>query len=253
MVKDYLLPIEERMMFDWLVVKQEDFGLNKPFRHSIPQVQEATGIPRYSQEKSIKHFVKLGFLKIGTETYMNNTYRSYFVDFSILSKPEVLSNIIRHDTETFEDFMKWIKELSAIQARKEKPISKYKQKQNAKEQALYNEKTEKLYKMLCETWSSRINMYNNGDLTNGKLPKRGKMYSQLPLGKIGKKLLNKLQEVYDDNTINKGFIAFADKILKGDIEPKNPFFYFLTNEDGDFKVVDDMINCYMMDYGYNIS
>ncbi len=252
MARDYRLSIEERMMFDWLVVKQEDFGLEKPFRHSIPQVQEATGIARHSQEKAMKHFTSLGFLKIGTDYYQNNPYRTYFVNFSILGKPEVLREIIKADTETFKDFSEWINELAAKQAKQEKPLSKTKQKQLEKEKAKAEADTEILYNRLCETWKSRVDLYNNGELT-GEMPKRTKIYDQLPLGLNGKRLLWRLSKKYDGQTICNAFVVYADGCLIETIKPRNIFLYFLKYEDGDFPVVDDMINYHALNYGKNRS
>lgn len=249
MARDYKLSIEERMMFDWLVVKQEYFGLEKPFRHSIPQVQEATGIARHSQEKATRHFVELGFLTIGKDYFQNNPYRTYFIDFSALGRPEVLGEIIKPDTETFKKFSEWIKELADAQAKKEKPLSKTKQKQKEKEAAKAKEETEQLYKELCSEWSKRVDMYNSGELTPMK-PKRTKVYSQLPLGKNGMRLLCKLKTTYDSKTIRNGFVVYADKCLREEIKPKNILLYFLKYEDGCFEVVDDMINFHALHYGY---
>lgn len=249
MAKDYRLSIEERMMFDWLVVKQEDFGLGMPFRHSIPQVQEATGVTRHSQEKAIKHFVSLGFLVVGTDYYQNNPFRTYFVDFSVLGKAEVLGEIVKSDTETYKEFAEWIKELATAQAKKEKPLSKYMQKKKEKEAAKAKEDTEQLYKTLCDVWNERVDMYNSGKLTNGELPEWIKFQSQLPLGHGGKRMLLKLGRTYDNNTIRNAFRVYSDKCLREEITPKHILLYFLKYEDGDFPVVDEMINIHATDYG----
>ena len=246
--KDYRLSLEERMMFDWLVVKQEDFGLEKPFRHSIPQVQKATGIARHSQEKAIRHFESLGFLTIGTDYFQSNPFRTYYVNFSILGKPDVLGEIIEAGTETYKEFSEWIHELATAQEKQEKPLSKYKQKQIEKEAKMEKENTERMYRELCDKWNRRIDMFNNGELT-GELPKRTKLHDQLPLGSNGKKLLTKLNSIYDAETICNAFVVFADECLKERIKPKNIFLYFLSYEDGCFKVVDEMINYHALNYG----
>lgn len=248
MARDYRLSIEERMMFDWLVVKQEHYGLEKPFRHSIPQVQEATGVARHSQEKAIIKFKELGFLVVGTEYYQNNPFRSYYVNFAKLGKPEVLSKIIKSDTETYKEFSEWINDLATAQAKKEKPLSKTKKRLLEKEKAKAEKATERLYKELCDKWNARVDMYNNGELT-GELPKRTKLHDQLPIGLNGKRLLCILSTMYDSQTILNAFTVFADDCLKEKIKPRNILLYFLKYEDGSFNVVDDLINYHALNYG----
>ena len=113
--KNYLLESnDERMMFDWLILKQHDFGHAKPFRHSILQIKEDTKIARYTQEKITQRFVKMGFLTVGVVCHQNNPYRSFFINFSVLSKPEVLRQIVKQDTDTYNslisNFSHWAKE-----------------------------------------------------------------------------------------------------------------------------------------------
>ena len=248
MARDYNLPIEERMMFDWLVVKQEDFGIEKPFRHSITQIFDETGLSRYLQGRAIKRFSEMGFLRVGVDYYMNNQYKSFYVDFSLLCQPEVLSMIVKPETETYKDFMQWASTLAKAQKEKSKPISKYKRRQMENEKEEKEKKVDELYYILCETWKRRIDMFNNGELTNEK-PERAKIYSQIPMGRYGKNLLVKLSWQYDDDTIRNGFTVYADKVLKGEISPQNFLLYFLTNEEGYFPVVDEMVNYHSMNYG----
>lgn len=250
MVKDYRLDNDERMMFDWLVVKQEDFGLDKPFRHSIPQVQKAIHVSRRKQEKAIRHFESLGFLTIGIDYYQNNPFRTYYVNFQALSKFEVISEIINPETETFNEFVGWVEELAISQALKQKPPSRYKQKQKAEAEEKAKKEANLLYKRLCETWNQRIDMFNKGELSDGIIPERKKRHIQLPINKNGLNLLYKLNTFYERDTIRHAFIAYTDKCLKGEIHPKKIFLYFLTCEDGDFKVVEEMVNVFAMDYSY---
>lgn len=245
--QDYLLPLEERMMFDWLVVKQEDFGLEKPFRHSIPQVQKATGVTRHSQEKAIKHFTDLGFLVTGTDYYQNNPFRTYFVDFAVLGRPEVLEKVIKKETETYREFSEWIGELAKAQAKKERPLSRNKKKQQEMEATKAKEEAENLYKVLCKVWNDRIDLYNKGELT-GELPERKRIHNQLPIGRNGLRLLWKLRSLYDSSSIQNAFIVFADRCMKEELTPKNIFLYFLKCEDGFFPVVDEMINHHALHY-----
>ena len=250
MAHDYLLPIEERMMFDWLVVKQEDFGLAGPFRHSIPQVYEATGVKRYVQDKAIKRFVDMGFLTVGQDYYQNNPYRTFYVDFTILSKPEVLQRIVKAGSDTYLAFSEWTAELSKAQVAGQKPLSKTKQKALARQKEMEIESAKRLHGALCEQWRQRILMYNEGQLTKRR-PERTKEYSALPIGHNTIGLLCKLLSVYDKNSVANAFVAYADKVLKNELKPKNILLYFLTLKDGDFVVVNEMSNYYTMNYGHD--
>ena len=61
---DYKLTPDERTLFDWLVVKQCDFGVSKSFRASIPQVQAATGVSRRKQDAALKKFILITLLHL---------------------------------------------------------------------------------------------------------------------------------------------------------------------------------------------
>ena len=95
-------------------------------------------------------------------------------------------------------------------------------------------------------------MYNNGELTAEK-PKRTRVHVQtFPPTKNAKKLLGKLRSVYSEEVIYKAFMAYADRALRGDIQPKNSILlYFLTCNDGEFELVDRCYNDYACNYGRN--
>lgn len=115
LARDYRLSLQEGMMFDWLVIKQEDFGVGSPFRASIPQVHKATRLSRRQQDNAIKHFTRLKFLTVTSTYYNNNPYRTYYVDFAVLAQPEVLSEIVEPDSETYREFAQWISLLASQQ------------------------------------------------------------------------------------------------------------------------------------------
>lgn len=248
--KNYLLKSnDERMMFDWLVLKQHDFGLAKPFRHSVPQIQEATKIARYSQEKIAQRFVDMGFLTVDVVYHQNNPYRSFFVDFSVLSKPEVLGHIVKPGTDTYNslisNFSHWAKE----QKKELKPLSKRQRKEaEADVQAV-----EALFPKLVEQWNERVEMYNNGELTKEK-PSRVRVYvATFAPTKNAKMLMRKLRVKYPDEAIIKAFLVYADEIMKEKIKmPKSVLLYFLTCNEGEFGVVNNCYNRYVTMYGSRV-
>ena len=127
-VKDYLVSCEEMLLFDWLVFTQRGFGSAKPFRHSILQVLKATKVSRYKQNKYFDHFAKLGFLTLGKDIYNNSEYHSFFVDYSVLAQPKVLGEIVRKETETYNEMLKMFVEWAKEQTQREKPLTKKEQK-----------------------------------------------------------------------------------------------------------------------------
>jgi hypothetical protein len=246
MVKDYRVSNDERTLFDWLVFTQRGFGVGKPFRHSIPQVKAATNVTRFSQGKLFAHFVELGFLKLGTDVFNNNTYRSFFVDYSALAQKEVLSQIVHEGTDTFSAMLKMFKQWAKEQAKGEKPMTKKEQKAiEAKLAAV-----EPLLNILNETYSNRVNMYNNGDLTTEK-PKRTKNAAALVCTPKSKKQFATLMGIYDNDSINAAFIAYTDALLTEKFKTDKILPYFLTYDEGEFVVVDRYLEYYTLKYGRN--
>lgn len=246
MVKDYRVSNDERTLFDWLVFTQRGFGVGKPFRHSIPQVKAATNVTRFSQGKLFAHFVELGFLKLGTDVFNNNTYRSFFVDYSALAKKEVLSQIVHEGTDTFSAMFKMFAAWAKEQAKGEKPLTKKEQKVvEAKLAAV-----EPLLNILNETYANRVKMYNNGELTSEK-PKRTKNAATLVCTAKSKKQFTTLMGIYNNDSINAAFIAYVDDLLRGNLKTDKILPYFLTYDEGEFVVVNRYLEYYTLNYGRN--
>lgn len=245
-IKDYALDNDERTMFDWLVIKQHDFGVSKPFRHSISQIEEATLLSKYLQNRILGKFKELGFLTVGKEFYQNNPYRSFFIDYSILTNPEVLGKIVREGTETYSNLLALFKEWAKEQAQSRKPATK-KQQKAAEDKS---KATDALYICLNAKWDERRQMYNNGELT-GKKPKRGKSKTSLPKSKNVVMLLGKLLDVYEQQAISNAFTAFSDAVLKDEVRCSAPLSYFLKCEGGDFPVVNQNLDNFNTQYSYN--
>lgn len=244
MIKDYKVSNDERTLFDWLVFTQRGFGVGKPFRHSIAQVKAATNITRFSQDKLFARFVELGFLKLGTDVFNNNTYRSFFVDYSALAKKEVLGQVVHEGTETFSAMLKMFAAWAKEQAKGEKPLTKKEQKAiEAKLAAV-----EPLLNTLNSVWKERVEMYNNGELTSSK-PGRAKLVSTLVCKPTTKKALANLQNVYNDTDIRYAFVAYADDLLRGNTKTDKILPYFLTYDEGTFVVVDRFLEYHSLNYG----
>lgn len=252
LARDYKISNDERALFDFLIVKQEDFGLAKPFTHSIQQIFEATHISKHMQNKIIKSFSDLGILIVSKEYVKGNPFRSFYVDFGKLALPNVLNVIIKPETLTFDCYSEWIAELAKEQAKKVKPLSKAKQRQMDLEAAKAKENSKRIYDALCQRWKQRIEMFNDGELS-GRKPKRGKSYTALPKNRHIMDMLSKLFLFYNsETTIVNAFTAYADSVLEEKINPDNMLAYFLTNENGDYTVVNSYLNTFIATYTHKI-
>ena len=244
-VKDYKVSNDERTLFDWLVFTQRGFGSTKPFRHSIPQVKAATNVTRYSQDKCFTHFSDLGFLKLGKDTFNNNEYRSFFVDYSALAKKEVLGQIVREGTEAFTEMLKMFDRWAKEQAKGEKQVSKQEQKIIAAKL----DAVEPLLNSLNSLYADRVEKYNSGWLTGTK-PDRTKSFANLVCTQSAKKKFVKLMEIYDSGSIYNAFMAYTDSILKGETKTTKIIPYFLTYDNGDYVVADRFMEYYTLNYGH---
>ncbi len=248
-IKDYRLKNnDERTLFDWLVLKQYDFGLGKPFRHSVSQVQEATLTTKYLQKQIFEKFVKMGFLTLGTERYQNNPYRTFFVDFSVLTKPEILSQIIEPGSETYNNLISFFSHWASEQKKASKPLTKKQQKETEAEA----KEVDNLLQSLAESWNDRVDLYNCGAITlDGEKPQRTKVHvSTFAPSCKEKRLFLKLLRTYNVQAISKAFMAYADMVIREEIKPKNLLPYFLTRtDDGEFSVFKDCTNHYNINYG----
>lgn len=239
--KDYNLQSnDERTLFDWLVVKQIDFGIGKPFRHSIPQVEEATLVKRKMQKYIFDKFEGMGFLKLDIEYYQNNPYRSFYVDFTKLSDPNILKHIVRQGTETYDYQMANYLELAKEQKQNSKPPTKKEIKNaKAKEEAI-----EAMFPKLSCQWNERVDMFNDGRLT-GEKPSKARVHTTFAVTKNAKKLLGKLLEAYNEEIVLKAFMVYADRVLTHKEEDiKNYLLYFLAYEEGEFPIVSKCISIY---------
>lgn len=247
MIPDYLLSNDERTMFDWLVFKcSYNFDW---YRHSIPQVQRETGIKRRIQDNAIYKFKEIGFLQVKKVYYQNNPYRGFYIDFSELSKENILEQIIKRDSATFPIMFLQFKELAKEQKLQRKR-SRSLRKKEIEEEKDTRIKFEELLKSLDDTWNNRREMYNNGELTDGIKPERKKSKTSLSKSKTAKALLHKLMEDYDNTSIENALIAFADDFFRGNISCERILPYFLTYENGDFPVMGRYLDKFNSNYSH---
>ena len=242
----YLLAPDEIIFFDWLVVKQISFKYVQ-FSYSEKRIEEETHIKRSRQEKIEEKFTQLGFLE--TEVKLNKRISShvryFYVNLTTLYKLDILSSIIRQGTDYFHQWLDYLYYHAARQI----DISKGITPKNFK---LHHEIVEDIYKSLNEIYKNRIQMYNEGKLTDSKKPPRRKTVVQLPRNVSLEGDLFRMSKTYDSNTIQKAFLAYTDAVLKGEIQVKAFMPYFLSPKDPlkPYSVMEKFLDIFIKNYSY---
>lgn len=226
------------VFFDWLVMTAIWKGYIE-FTYPIHKIQKTTKVSRRQQEKYTRQFIDLGFLKVFTRSNNEGRYRSYFVDFSILKTPGVLSQII---DDTDSSFKRWV----FYHAARQKKATKA----SAIELSNSSDSINATRQSLEDTYNERLRMYNDGELTNQK-PNRLKRTTELSNTKAIRDKIGKLLLQHSAQVIKYAFTAYVDDILKGLKEPKKILQYFLAEEDGEFKIFDSYLNKFNMEYAYD--
>ncbi len=226
------------VFFDWLVMTAIWKGYIE-FTYPIHKIQKTTKVSRRQQEKYTQKFIDLGFLRVFTRSNNEGRYRSYFVDFSTLKNPEVLSQII---DDTDSSFRRWC----SYHAGRQKQVTKASTKDSQNNSDSINATRQRLE----DTYNERIRMYNEGKLTEEK-PNRLKKTTELSNTNGVRDKIGKLLLLHSDQAINHAFLAYADDILKGSIKPNKILQYFLAEEDGEFKIFDSYLNKFNMEYAYD--
>lgn len=247
MIPDCLMTNDERTLFDWLVFKcSYNFDW---YRHSITQVQRETGVKRKMQDSILQKFRDLGFLEMKRTYHNGNPYRSFYVHFRVLATCKVLGKLFDVESPTYNTMLGQFRECAAEQKKQTKSRSQTKadEEREAMDTARLNEALRKI----DNTWKERVEMYNNGDLTDGK-PKRGKTVTALHKSKPAKSNLRILLQDYDTNDIKNSFIAYADEVLRGNIETSQILPYFLKRQGGEFPVFGRFLDKFAADYSYKI-
>lgn len=153
--------------------------------------------------------------------------------------------IIRFQSLLFRDFLLYFKYHATLQ-------KKSWQEQQKPAAAFSRESAARIYDLLNDVYEERCKYYNDGGLTDGVRPKHLKTVVQLQHNKPIERKLAKLADYYNDNSIQKAFLAYVDKVLCGKTEPDNLMYYFLSFDEtlDSFGVVNYYLNYYAMHYTY---
>ena len=238
---DFLIGNDERVFLDWLIYNQIKFGIGKPFRHSIAEIQKETHITRFSQAKILGKFAV--FVCVEITYYQNNSYTTYSVNFELLC--EHLAKFIKGGTPTFDLYMGQIKAWAKEQRKSAKTPSKRMVNMKVEQEAEANA----MIDVLNEVWHERITMYNNGELT-AEAPSRHKTPVQLARTKNAINTLTHIMETYNADSIRCAFIAFADDVLKGEIKPEKQLLYFVKSDGDGYPVMENYLAKFNADYSH---
>ncbi len=245
MIPDCLMTNDERTLFDWLVFKcSYNFDW---YRHSITQVQAETGVKRKMQDSVFRKFRELGFLEMKHTYHNGNPYRSFYVHFRVLATCKVLGCLFRENTPTYNTMLKQFHECATEQKKQTK--SRPQTKAEAEKETMISERLNEALRKIDDAWKERIGMYNAGDLTDGK-PKRGKTVTALHKSKPVKSNLRILLQNYDADDIMRAFMAYADEVLRGNIETSQILPYFLKRQGGEFPVFGRFLDKFAAKYSY---
>lgn len=225
----YLLELDEIVFFEWLVFKQISFGIGNPFYHSKQKIEEETKLARRRQEACVKLFERLGFLE--TELRYNKcagaNVKFYSVDFKALQNRAILSKIVDMNSPNFKAFLEFFKDIK---------------------KGCRNEMKD-IMSVLNELYNDRVEMYNEGKLTDEK-PDRMKNKTELPTNNAIIAALNKMLMRYSPTTLKQSFMAYSDSILKKEQNPKHIMANFISYDSSNdsYPVMEyyltEFISCY---------
>ena len=107
----YLIPPDEIVLFEFLLYKQNYFGVSSYYYFSKRKMEDELKIGRKRLNAILKDFQDMGFLsvEIGLETTTNNSTTYFKIDFKQLAKDDVLSKLINKDCEYYNKLKKWMK------------------------------------------------------------------------------------------------------------------------------------------------
>lgn len=204
----YILAPDETIFFDWLVTKSVVVFKFKQFYYSQEKIEKETRIKRYALERIIKRFTAMGFLTVETKQKNEEPGRSryYSIDFSKVV--ERLPEIVDQGHQHAKPMETYFSALSRMQKRKRRQDTETPKERTNKAIA------DRVYNKFNEVYESRVEMYNNGELTEGPRPERAFDAVMFERSAPINALLSKIGKAYDLDTIENSFIVFVDEMLK---------------------------------------
>lgn len=213
-LRDYILPPDGVVLFDWFVVKQACFRSGS-FHYSQARIQAETRIARHRQDSLITQFCEWDFLVVfvNFNPATGGRVRFFSLDYAALADPGVLTHVVRKDSDLFVHYLNYFTHMSA---RLNTP--KASTPTPAEEQA----QAERVYHLLNRTFNERRKFYNLGGLTQGVRPVQPLPPTELPRNRAFVPRLARLGRQYSDDAICNSFGSYTDSLILGQKKVRSP-------------------------------
>ena len=243
-LQDYLLPPDEVVLFDWLLVKQCYVFHHKSFYYSQRRVEKETRIGRRRFETIVQKFKEQGWLwsEVAPSGTRRSAVRRYLVFYDAIAR--ILPKLVRYGTGTYELYKSYLAKMFQMS----KAVG-------AKSTDLLPADVEMeviaLKDRLQAVYESRVKQHNDA-VAVGLLLGNKRVVDKLPFREGLQSYLRKLIEKYPTDTIEHAFVAYCDQVLGGQLRPESFMGYFLhynavTDE---FPIFNACLDAYVTTYSY---
>lgn len=243
-LQDYLLPPDEVVLFDWLLVKQCYVFHHKSFYYSQRRVEKETRIGRRRFETIVQKFKEQGWLwsEVAPSGTRRSAVRRYLVFYDAIAR--ILPKLVRYDTGTYALYKSYL----AKMLQKSKAVGA---KSTDRLPADVEMEVIALKDRLQAVYESRVKQHNDA-VAVGLLLGNKRVVDKLPFREGLQSYLRKLIEKYPIDTIEHAFVAYCDQVLGGKLRPESFMGYFLhynavTDE---FPIFNACLDAYVTTYSY---
>lgn len=243
-LQDYLLPPDEVVLFDWLLVKQCYVFHHKSFYYSQRRVEKETRIGRRRFETIVQKFKEQGWLwsEVAPSGTRRSAVRRYLVFYDAIAR--ILPKLVRYDTGTYALYKSYLaKMLQMSKAAGAKSTDRLPADVETEIIALKDR--------LQATYESRVKLHNEA-VASGQTRGNKRVVDKLPFRESFQGYLRKLIEKYPVDTIRHAFLVYCDQVLKEQLRPESFMGYFLhynavTDE---FPIFNTCLDAYVTTYSY---
>jgi hypothetical protein len=243
-LQDYLLPPDEVVLFDWLLVKQCYVFHHKSFYYSQRRVEKETRIGRRRFETIVQKFKEQGWLwsEVAPSGTRRSAVRRYLVFYDAIAR--ILPKLVRYDTGTYALYKSYLAKMFQMS----KAVGA---KSTDRLPADVEMEVIALKDRLQAVYESRVKQHNDA-VAVGLLLGNKRVVDKLPFREGLQSYLRKLIEKYPTDTIEHAFVAYCDQVLGGQLRPESFMGYFLhynavTDE---FPIFNTCLDAYVTTYSY---
>lgn len=243
-LQDYLLPPDEVVLFDWLLVKQCYVFHHKSFYYSQRRVEKETRIGRRRFETIVQKFKEQGWLwsEVAPSGTRRSAVRRYLVFYDAIAR--ILPKLVRYDTGTYALYKSYLAKMFQMS----KTVGA---KSTDRLPADVEMEVIALKDRLQAVYESRVKQHNDA-VAVGLLLGNKRVVDKLPFREGLQSYLRKLIEKYPTDTIEHAFVAYCDQVLGGQLRPESFMGYFLhynavTDE---FPIFNTCLDAYVTTYSY---